>query len=383
MGRAYEGSRRSPRAVVLGAGGFIGSHLCRGLVRAGWDVTGVVRHEAAHILGRLRGVVDDVRLVSGDVGDCSLLERVLPQADAVYPLAGRSGATRSMQSPGADLAGNLTAHLNLLEVLRVVNPDARVVFPGSRLQYGVPNSLPVGEYHQQAPTSFYGVHKVAAESYYRIYHEQHGLATCCLRISNPYGPWQGRPDASFGIIGTFMRSAAVGGTIEVYGNGSQVRDFLYIDDLVELFLKATTTERAVGEVFNAGGPAPVSVRLAAEVVARVVGQGLVAEVPWPRGEFAVETGDYLSDLRNVRRVLGWQPRTDLAEGIELTWAAESNSVGVMVDGDREANRSTFDFEVPFQITQDDDNAVRFDRGAAPGTHFGIEDGADVRLAPRS
>ena len=312
----------SRSALVLGAAGFLGSHVARGLLDDGWDVTGVVRDPFDPLAQeRLEAIAGEVRLVAGDAGDPDLLARVAPGADAVFPFAGQSGAARSMDHVLEDLQANVAAQVALLETLRRTGSPARVVFPGSRLQYGVARSLPVDEDHPLDPTSPYGLSKTVAERYHRFYHDVHGVRTTCLRISLPYGPHQGRPDRAFGIVGTFLAAAARGEALPLYGGGHQLRDFVYVGDLVELVLAAATRPEAVGAVLNAGGPRGRTLREMAELVVQTVGAGSVADVPWPEGAAAVETGDFVTCPERVARELGWVARLDLEEGLERTWAA--------------------------------------------------------------
>ena len=312
----------SRRALVLGAGGFLGSHLTRRLVEDGWEVTGVALDpKAPHVITRLGATSEDIRLLAGDAQDPDLLEREVAGVDAVFPFASQSGAALSMEEPIDDLVANAVAQLALLEALRRHNPEARVVFPGSRLQYGIPQRLPVSESHPLDPISVYGANKLVAEHYHRVYHRTHGIPTCCLRISNPYGPWQDRPDRAFGVVGTFMALAAKDEEIPLYGGGGQLRDYVYVEDLAELMIIAATDPAAEGEVFNAGGAEPISLRGMAEGVVEAVGSGRLVDAPWPELDAAVETGDYYTDLTSVREALGWEPRTELAEGLARTWAA--------------------------------------------------------------
>lgn len=309
------------RALVLGAGGFLGSHVTRRLVADGWHVRGVVRDPgAAHIVGRLGSALNDVDLVAGDAGDPRLLSKLVVGHDAVFPFAGHSGATRSLAEPFADLIANAGGQLALLEALRCGNRDARVVFPGSRLQYGKPRSLPVSEDHPQEPISLYGMHKMVGEHYHRLYHDLYGIMSCCLRISIPYGPRQDRPDRAFGVVGNFLATAAGNGEIQVYGDGRQLRDYVFIDDLVDLCVRAATHPAAVGGVFNVGGPRPVSIQAMAEAVVATVGHGRIVNVPWPALEAAVETGDYVGDLSRAEADLEWTPTVTLERGLAATWA---------------------------------------------------------------
>jgi UDP-glucose 4-epimerase len=309
------------RALVLGAGGFLGSHLCRHLLTSGWEVVGLVRDASApHVSRRLDGVQDDVHLVDGGAGDETVLADLLPGCDAVFPLAGRSGAERSMSSPLLDLAANGGAQLALLEALRRHAPETRTVFPGSRLQYGRVLELPVRESTPVAPVSVYGVHKALGESYHLLYARVYGLLTCSLRISNPYGPGQDRPDEAFGVVGTFLATAARNGTIHLYGGGHQLRDYVYVRDLCALLETAVTAPAAIGEVFNVGGRGPTRLRDMAQAVVDTVGSGALQDVPWPVQAEAIETGDYVTDLSKVSQVLGWHPTTGLAEGLASTWS---------------------------------------------------------------
>lgn len=309
------------RALVLGAGGFLGSHLCRHLLESGWAVTGLTRDlTAPHVRDRLRGLEDDLRLVEGGAGDEGAFADLLPGTDAVFPLAGRSGAARSMNAPLLDLASNGATQLALLEAMRRHAPDARTVFPGSRLQYGRVVELPVRESTPTAPSSVYGVHKALGESYHLLYARVYGVRTCSLRISNPYGPHQDRPDEAFGVVGTFLATASRGETISLYGGGHQLRDYVYVRDLCALLETAVTHPAAVGEVFNAGGPGPTRLRDMAQAVVDTVRSGSLRDVPWPAQAEAIETGDYVTDLTKVSAVLGWRPTTGLAEGLAATWS---------------------------------------------------------------
>jgi UDP-glucose 4-epimerase len=310
------------KALVLGAGGFLGSHLVRGLLDAGWEVDGVL-HDPDDPLtqDRLAPIAGEARLIAGDAGDLAVLRRLAPEADAVFPFAGISGAARSMERVLEDLEANVAAQVALLEVLRREESPAHVVFPGSRLQYGRARRLPVDEEHPLDPTSPCGLSKSVAERYHRFYHDVHGVRTTCLRISLPYGPRQSRPDRAFGIVGTFLSAAAAGEPLALYGGGGQMRDFVYVEDLVDLLVLAATHPAAIGRVYNVGGPEALTLRQMAEQVVRTVGRGTVLDVPWPEDAAAVETGDLVLDVSRVGEELGWAPRRPLDEGLALAWEA--------------------------------------------------------------
>lgn len=309
------------RALVLGAGGFIGSHLCRRLVSNGWAVTGLVRDPSdPHVSRRLAPIASDIDLTIGDAARAEVLRPLIAQADVVFPFAGRSGAADSMANAAADLDANGHGQLLVLQLVHELRPQARIVFPGSRLQYGRPKTLPVTEDHEQTPTSIYGIHKMLGEHYHRLYARTYGLATTVLRISNPYGPHQDRPGGRYGVVGTFLAMAARDQVLPVYGGGRQLRDYLFIDDLTELLELVAVHPAAPGEVFNASGPTATSLREMAEAVVSVVGSGTVVDAEWPGDAASVETGDYVGSWDKAARVLGWGPTVGLDDGLHRTWA---------------------------------------------------------------
>jgi UDP-glucose 4-epimerase len=257
-------------------------------------------------------------------------------AERIFAFAGGSGAVRSLADPLFDLHTSCEAQLVLLEAVRAVAPEAAVVFPGSRLEYGVPRSLPVGEDQPLAGTSPYAIHKIACDAYHRMYAEVHGLRTVVLRIANPYGSHVPGDPARIGytVMNAFVDRAIAGETIPLYGGGSQLRDFVFVDDVVEAALLASGTPAAWGHALNIGSGEGVSLRSVAEAVVAEVGTGAVdASAPWPEDAAAVETGDFYFDVSKAAGVLGWTPRTPLAEGIRcLVDAATGRASGTEGQG---------------------------------------------------
>jgi UDP-glucose 4-epimerase len=266
---------------------------------------------------------DAIDLRVGDAADPDLLRAVIGGADVIFPVHGRPGVQAGEEHPSGDLDIHAASHLTLLELMRTTSSTARVIYPGSRLQYGVPTELPVPESHAMEPNSVYGIHKVLAERYYLHYFRVHGVAATSIRISVAYGPFQDTPGARHGIVGKFIGQASRGEVIKLHGGGRHVRDFLYIDDLLDLFLAGAAAPGALGRTFNAGGGVGISFTRLAEVVTAVVGRGQIASVPWPTEAARTETGDFVADISAAQEVLGWVPRTSLTDGIEATWASVS------------------------------------------------------------
>lgn len=309
------------RAVVFGGGGFLGGHIAAALLRDGADV--LVFDRVAPRAEAAEGA--EVRL--GDIGDAGEVAAAVEGAEHVFAFAARSGAGASIEDPLGDLACSCGAQLTLLEAVRRLAPEASVVFPGSRLEYGKPHYLPVDEAHPLAAETPYAIHKTTCAAYYRLYAERHGLRTCVLRLSNPYGPHVVREAfRGFGILDHFIDTALRGETIDLFGGGPQLRDFIYVDDVVAAALAAALAAPP-GAAFNVGSGEGISLADAAEAAVEAAGSGRTRSVPWPPELLAVETGDFFFDISAAGRELGWSPRIGLAEGLTRTVAAARGTDG--------------------------------------------------------
>lgn len=307
------------RVLVTGGLGFIGSSVAVRLSEAGARVTvlDALFPEYGGNRYNVAPVEDRIRIVIGDVRDQPLVSSLVKETEFVFHFAAQVSYLDSMNDPLHDLDISLRGTLNILEACRRLRPAARVLSVGSRMQFGPVERLPVDERHPMRPQSFYALHKLAAEQYCRLYHEAFGLWTAWLRLSNPYGPRQQIKHSKYGIVNWFVRLALDGKPLTVFGDGGQARDYFYIDDAVEAFLLAASSDEAGGEAFNIGGGAPISFNEMAETIARVTGAA-VDYVPWPDAWKQVETGDYVTDIEKARLLLGWQPKVGFEEGIRRT-----------------------------------------------------------------
>src|SRR5207302_1451138 len=172
--------------------------------------------------------------------------------------AGQVSHIDSMRDPYTDLDINCRSQLSILEACRKFNPRAKVVFAGTRQVYGKPDSLPVTEAHLVRPTDVNGINKAAGENYHIVYNNVFGVRACSLRLTNVYGPRQLIKHNRQGFIGWFIRTAIENGTIQIYGDGSQLRDLVYVEDAADAFLRAGESDDCNGEVFNIGGTQPIS-----------------------------------------------------------------------------------------------------------------------------
>lgn len=321
-GMALDVEYRGLPVLVTGGLGFIGSTLAIRLVQLGARVTVLDNLNAGQGGNRLNlaPVAGAVETVIGDQADAELVGDLVRGKALVFNLAGRVAHMDSIRDPFGDLHSNGTAQLALLEACRRGNPETKVVFAGTRSQYGRTVQTPVREDHPQLPTDINGAHKVAAERYHLVYHAVHGLRACSLRLTNTYGPRQLMAHGRQGFMNWFTRQAMDGDEIRVYGDGAQLRDLVYVDDAVEAFLLAGIDPAADGEAFNLGSDAPVSVRHLAELVVAGAGRGSVRMVEYPPDQRPIEVGDYWADIGKIRATLGWSPGVPLADGIARTIA---------------------------------------------------------------
>lgn len=305
------------RALVTGGLGFIGSHVARRLVALGADVTVIDALVPGYggNLFNVHDVRDRIHLIVDDVRDEPAIEACVEGRDYVFNLVGQVSHTDSMSDPELDLENNCRAPLAVLEACRKANRAARVVYSSTRQIYGRPERTPVDESHPCRPVDVNGIHKWTAEQYHRLYDEVYGIASVVLRLSNTYGPGVLVKHPRQGFIGWFLRKIAEGGEIEVMGDGSQLRDMNYVDDVVDALLLAAAAPAARGQVFNLGAPAPVSLASLAKRMIEIAGRGSLRFVPFPPERKRIDVGSVTIDWSRIQRELAWSPRVELDDGL--------------------------------------------------------------------
>lgn len=304
--------------MVTGGAGFIGSNVVHRLVAGGATVRVVDAMVETHgaDLRNLDGL--DVALLATDIGDPAVAD-LLDGADVVFNLAGQVSHTASMRDPEADLFFNTLTHARFLETLRRVRPQARVVHASTRQVYGRAIHLPVDEQHPAQPVDVNGVAKWAGEQLHLVYAHAHGLPITSMRLTNVYGPRQRLTSNELGFLPVFLRTALEGGVIELFGDGEQRRDCLFVDDVVDVMLAAASSEAATGKVFNVGHPRHHSLAEIAEILVGLSDhRASVRTRPWPPEHERIDIGSFETDSRAVEATLGWVARTDIAAGLAAT-----------------------------------------------------------------
>lgn len=314
--RAYAGTN----CVVTGGLGFIGSNLTLALTEAGARVSVIDSLEVRHG-GDIRNIEGaDPHVVIDDIANAARFSEILVDADYVFNLAGQVSHADSMEDPVHDFDVNARSQVAFLEAMRRVDSGATVVYASTRQVYGRPRYLPVDEGHPVRPVDVNGISKLAAERMHDLYHEVYGTPVRVLRFSNVYGPRQRLDGDHQGFLPVFVRRSLQGEPIVLFGDGSQERDCLYVDEAVDALLASAATPEAAGQTFNIGHPECFSLREIAETLFEATGMGEIQTIPWPRAEERISIGSYRTDIRKAESILGWRPTIDLAEGMERTLA---------------------------------------------------------------
>jgi UDP-glucose 4-epimerase len=317
---SHEERFRGKRILITGGLGFIGSNLAHRLANLGARVLIVdsLIPQYGGNLFNVAGIEDQVQINIADVRDRSSMDYLVQGQDYLFNLAGQVSHLDSMKDPFTDLEINCRSQLSILESCRYNNPDVKVVFASTRQIYGVPDYLPVDERHLVHPTDVNGINKMAGEWYHIVYNNVYGVRAASVRLTNTYGPRMRVCDARQTFLGLWIRLAVQGKELLVYGDGRQVRDLNYVDDVIDALLCIAVDDQANGQVYNLGGDEPINLWRLAQLMIEIAGKGFCRLVPWPEQRKRIDIGDYYGDYRKIHSKLGWRPRISLEEGLRRT-----------------------------------------------------------------
>ncbi|WP_237151731.1 NAD-dependent epimerase/dehydratase family protein [Oryzibacter oryziterrae] len=307
---------RGVSVLVTGGLGFIGSNVACRLADLGADVLAVdaMMANCGGNLANIAGYEDRIKVDRTDLSQDANLDRLVEGRQIILNCAGRVAHYDSMVNPIADLDSNVVAQVNLLEACRRSAPQAAIVFTSTRQIYGKPQNLPVDEQHPLRPVDVNGINKLASEHYHQLYHDIHGLHVVSLRLTNTFGPRMRIKDARQTFLGVWLRAVVEERSFEVWG-GDQLRDFSYIDDVVEAMLLAATVSACWGQIYNIGGTPPVSLLALAEQLVQIAGTGRFERKVFPAERKAIDIGDYFADDTKFRRATDWSPKWSLEAGL--------------------------------------------------------------------
>ncbi|MGA1844821.1 MAG: NAD-dependent epimerase/dehydratase family protein [bacterium] len=318
--KGYTEQLRDKDILITGGLGFIGSNLAIRLVELGARVTlldAMVEDHGGNLFN-IKPIRKRVCINFSDVRDETSVKYLVRNRDYIFHLAGQNDHVLSLSNPFPDIDINIKGTAILLEACRRYNPEVRLIFSGTRGEYGPSTKLPVSEEAPINPKGIYELSSLTAQKLFKIYHDNHSLRSVTLRLTNIYGERAQMRHSRFGVANWFIRLAIDNETIKVFGDGSLKRDFLYIDDAIEAMIMCAETEEAYGEVFNVGNDTPSSFLELAKMIIRIARSGRWEFAPFTPERAAQEPGDFYSDISKIRRIVGWEPRYTLKEGLRKT-----------------------------------------------------------------
>jgi UDP-N-acetylglucosamine/UDP-N-acetyl-alpha-D-glucosaminouronate 4-epimerase len=300
-------------ALVTGGAGFIGSHLAAALVESGSRVS-VVDNFSTGSSRNLQQIQNDISIHQGDIRDLDFLLGVSKNCDVIFHFAAEVSVPKTVENPAETATINEIGTINTLEAARK-NNIARVVLASSCSVYGDDPALPKSESLTPKPESPYAVQKLAGELYARLYNNLFGIQTVCLRYFNVYGPRQDSSSPYSGVISLFITRGLAEKVPDIYGDGSQFRDFVFVKDAVKATMMAAIADRAAGQVINVGTGKQTSIKDLWHKIRRLTGTELEPLYHPPR------SGDILksvADTALAKKNIGFEPDFSLENGLEMT-----------------------------------------------------------------
>ena len=303
---------------ITGGLGFIGSAIARRLSDvAHVTIIDSLIPEYGGNFQNIDEIKSKITVKKIDVRDIDTAKEVIKSTDFIFNMAGQTSHMDSMLDPYTDLEINSLAQLSILESVKNYNPDAKVIFASTRQIYGKPDYLPVDESHPIRPVDVNGINKNAGEQYHLLYNQVYDIQTTVLRLTNTYGPGMRIKDARQTFVGIWIKSLIENVEFEVWG-GDQLRDFNYVEDVVDAFLISAISENSNGQIFNLGSSEVISLSELAKKISSANGGGKFKVKEFPSERKKIDIGDYYSDSSKIKNMLGWQPNINLDEGLIKT-----------------------------------------------------------------
>lgn len=306
--------------LITGGLGFIGSNLATKLSIDGHKIT-IIDNLNPMYGGNIFNLFDanksNIEIINGDVRDKDLLKHHISDKDTVFHLAAQVSYIDSLNMVYDDSDVNAVSTLNILESIRSLKKTIPVFFTSSRLVYGKMDNLANEKSHTN-PLSIYGIHKLTSERYLDIYHKNFGIPYVIMRLSNPYGIKQQMKHSKYSMTGWFIRQAMEGKTINIFGDGNQMRDYIYIEDIIASILLIFNNDKYYNNIYNIGCGKSIMFKEMVTKIINVVNNGKVEYVDWPNNYEKNETGDFEMDISKITS-LGWKPSFTFEDGIIKTY----------------------------------------------------------------
>lgn len=308
------------KILVVGGAGFLGSNLVRHCLTMNsrqvtvMDSLDPLLHSTTQ---NLQDVWSQIRFIRGDIRNETLLAEIVQDQDIIFHCAAQTSHALSVQYPLLDAEINCLGSLKLLEAIRLLNPNAVVVYSSSSTVIGKKLNEIADEEHPERPLEIYSANKGVAEKYFRIYHTHYDLKTVVLRFANLYGPF-GKGYPEFGFINYFIHLAWTNQEIKIFGEGDQTRNVLFIDDATDILWRAANEPNLVGETYLASAPQHLTVNEITETIVNVFQRGKITHVEWPEDRRRIEIGHVNLSSDRLRAITNWEPHYDLTSGLQRT-----------------------------------------------------------------
>jgi UDP-glucose 4-epimerase len=296
------------KCLVIGGGGFIGTHLCQTLTKYGAIVTGFGRRQS------YPNALQNISWAQGSFSDQVILKRAIEDNQIIFHLLSSGIRENANKNSVLDLMNDVNHSINLFDLCCTSNVRKIIFVSSGGTVYGIQSPIHIPETAQTNPISPYGISKLAIEKYLNLYHHMHGLNYTILRVANPYGPFQD-PARKQGVVAALLHKLKNDQAIEIWGNGEAIRDFIYIDDVIEA-LTSTIHYNGPHRIFNVGSGVGRSVRQVIEDIQLVLGKSAIEKIYQP--ERTTDVPANVLDIGLIHRELGWMPRTQWMQGLQLT-----------------------------------------------------------------
>ena len=294
------------KILITGVGGFIGSNVARRFLAEGYSVVGVDDLSS----GKRANIPDGVQFIQGDLKDLATIMRLPTDCRQILHLAGQSSGEISFDDPVADLEMNVISTLRLIDY-GIRHSAERIIYASSMSVYGSVPDAPISESHHPKPLSCYGVGKLSSENYLRIY--QNKLPFVAMRMFNVYGPGQDLRNLRQGMVSIYLAQALVSGRIEVKGSLERFRDFIFIDDVVEAWYRASTRKEALNNTINIG----TGIRTSVSQLLKYIHDLLPNSSSFISGSTMGDQSGIYSNTATMNRLLGFEAPMRLNRGLQL------------------------------------------------------------------
>ena len=315
----YTSVFKNRNVLITGGCGFIGSNLARKLIdySANVKVVDSLIPDYGGNLYNLVGYEDRIKLNISDVRDQYSMEYLVKDQDYLFNLAGQISHIDSMNNPFLDQEINVRSQLSILEACRTQNTKVRIVFASTRQIYGKPTYLPVDEKHPLQPVDVNGINKIAGEFYHMLYGKVYRIPVTSIRLTNVYGPRMRIKDARQTFIGWWIRQAIERKPIQIFGDGLQLRDLNYIDDVVDALIGTAVADSTIGEIYNLGAK-PISLLDLAKLFSQIENDVCYELVPFPSERKSIDIGSFYGDYSKIKSAIGWEPQINYCDGLRKT-----------------------------------------------------------------